>query len=153
LRGAGAACFIAEEKVVVSLNDLATVLASQVKRTAAVKVIDKIDAAGGQWTSTWHALDNVLFAVATRETVGANALIAASIVNACGTVLAHSNSTSVKLVLATDADVIGTASAVETRAKVAALAVVHTRVTNATVGRSFAAFAIRTRRAGTEEVA
>ena len=46
LGGAGPSCFIAEEEVVVGLNDLAAILSGEVERTAAVEVVDQIDAGG-----------------------------------------------------------------------------------------------------------
>lgn len=153
MRGTGTASLVAEKEVVVGLNNLATVLASQVERTAAVKVVNEVNAAGRQRASPGHALNNVLFAVATRETVGADALVAASIVNASCAVLANANSASIKFVLAADADVIGAAGAIETRSKVTALAVIHTRIADAAVGCSFAAFSVSARWTGTEEVA
>ena len=46
LRGAGSSCFIAEEEIVIGLNDLAAILSGQIERTAAVEVVDQVDASG-----------------------------------------------------------------------------------------------------------
>lgn len=113
MRCARPTCLIAEEEIVIGLNDFAAIFTSQIEWAAAVKVVNEIDAIGRQGTRAGHALDHVLFAVATRETIRADALVAASTVDASGSVLAHADGTSVEFMLTTDADVIGAASTVK----------------------------------------
>lgn len=54
-----------------------------------------------------------MLAMAARKAVGADALVAGPVVDACGAILAHSSGASVEFVLTTDADVVAIASAVE----------------------------------------
>ena len=87
------------------------------------------------------------------EAAWTDALVAGPVVDASGAVLADAGGAGVKFVLTTDADVIRIAGAVETRAEIAALAVVHARIADAAVGGRLATFSVGAGRASAEEIA
>ena len=87
------------------------------------------------------------------EAAWTDALVAGPVVDASGAVLADAGGAGVEFVLTTDADVIRIAGAVETRAEIAALAVVHARIADAAVGGRLATFSVGAGRASAEEIA
>jgi hypothetical protein len=68
-----------------------------------------------------------------------------AIVNAGGTVFASTSLTCVILVLTADPGVIVRTGAVKTRAEILTAAVMHARIANAPLGRSFAPLAVSSR--------
>ena len=87
--------------------------------------------------------------MATGEAVRADVLVAGPVV----AVLAHVGGAGIEFVLATDADVVRLARAVETRAEIAAQAVVYTRIADAAVGGRLATLSVRAGRTSAEKVA
>jgi len=145
--------FIAEEEVVIGLNDFTAILARQVERTTAVELVRQVDTSGGERAGSRNAFDNVLLAVAASESFGTDALISRSVVDTSGSILTSSGSAGIKFVLTTDADVICVACTIETGSKVTTLSVVHARVADATIRCRLAPLPIRSGGAGTKEIA
>jgi len=139
-------------QVIVYGNRLHASLACEVERTFAIEIIGQVDTGRGSRAVSSQTVINVdvtVFSLVTRRT---NACVSLSLVDTGGSILAGSSSTSIILILATNAGVVLAARAVEAVTQVSAGSSVHAWVTNASLGRCLAPFAISTRWAGTEEV-
>jgi len=46
LRGTSSSRFIAEEEIIIGLNDLAAIFSGEIERATAIEIVDQIDASG-----------------------------------------------------------------------------------------------------------
>ena len=139
-------------QVIVYGNRLHASLACEVERTFAIEVVGQVDTGRGSRAVSGQTVINVDVAVFSLITRRTDACVSLSLVNTGGSILAGSGSTGVILILATYAGVVLAARAVEAVTQVSAGSSVHAWVTNASLGRRLASFAISTRWAGAEEV-
>ena len=129
-------------EVVVGLDGLAAVFASQVEGTSAVEVVGQINASAGRWADPGQAVVLVHLAVLPGVARGADAHVVGSVIHAGGAVLAHIVGTSIILILATHAGVGSGTRTVQPGAKVSAEASVQARRSDAALGGGLATLSV-----------
>jgi hypothetical protein len=131
-------------QVIVYGNRLHASLACEVERTLAIEIIGQVDTGRGSRAVSGQTVINVDVAVFSLITRRTNACVSLSLVDTGGSILASSGSTGIILILTTYAGVVLAARAVEAVTQVSAGSSVHARVTNASLGRCLAPFAVST---------